>query len=70
MADGLAAVTLAGYKLDGAPAAGDSSKRRRRALNTALEHAVVAGREVPENPLQRACRKRVGSNDWSTGASL
>lgn len=28
------------YKLDGTPAAGDTYKRRRRALNTALEHAV------------------------------
>lgn len=50
------------YKLDGTPAAGDTYKRRRRALNTALEHAVVAG-EFPENPLQRARRKYVGSND-------
>ncbi|MEV6056992.1 hypothetical protein [Streptomyces sp. NPDC052107] len=31
------------YKLDGIPAAGDTYKRRRRALNTALEHAVVVG---------------------------
>ncbi len=51
-----------GYKLDGTPAAGDTYRRRRRALNTALEHAVVSG-ELPENPLQRARRKRVGSND-------
>src|SRR5690606_1709603 len=51
-----------GYKLDGTPAAGDTYRRRRRALNTALEHAVVAG-ELPENPLQRARRKHVGSND-------
>ncbi|WP_442819112.1 tyrosine-type recombinase/integrase [Streptomyces sp. NBC_01235] len=50
------------YKLDGAPAAGDTYKRRRRALNTALEHAVAAG-ELPENPLQRVRRKHVGSND-------
>lgn len=50
------------YRLDGAPAAGDTYKRRRRALNTALEHAVVAG-ELPENPLVRARRKHVGSND-------
>ncbi|WP_206336105.1 tyrosine-type recombinase/integrase [Streptomyces torulosus] len=50
------------YKLDGTPAAGDTYKRRRRALNTALEHAVVAG-ELPENPLQRVRRKQVGSND-------
>lgn len=50
------------YKLDGTPAAGDTYKRRRRALNTALEHAVVVG-ELPENPLQRSRRKHVGYND-------
>lgn len=50
------------YKLDGTPAAGDTYRRRRRTLNTTLEHAVVAG-ELPENPLQRARRKYVGSND-------
>ncbi|MGY3204073.1 tyrosine-type recombinase/integrase [Streptomyces sp. TE5632] len=49
------------YKLDGTPAAGDTYRRRRRALNTALEHAVVAG-ELLENPLQRARGKHVGSN--------
>lgn len=51
-----------GYKLDGTPAASDTYKRRRRALNTALEYAVVVG-ELSENPLQRARRKHVGSND-------
>ncbi|MFI1373260.1 hypothetical protein ACH4UY_14730 [Streptomyces longwoodensis] len=51
-----------GYKLDGTPAAGDTYKRRRRALNTALAHAVVVG-ELSENPLQRVRRKHVGSND-------
>lgn len=50
------------YRLDGVRAAGETYKRRRRALNTALEHAVDRG-ELPENPLQRARRKRVGSND-------
>ncbi|MCX5324297.1 tyrosine-type recombinase/integrase [Streptomyces sp. NBC_00120] len=50
------------YKLDGTPAAGDTYKRRRRALNAALEHAVAVG-ELPENPLQRSRKKRVGSND-------
>ncbi|MEV1054064.1 hypothetical protein [Streptomyces sp. NPDC049887] len=50
------------YKLDGTPAAGDTYKRRRRALNAALEHAVATG-ELPENPLQRIRRKRVGSDD-------
>ncbi|MFD7606527.1 tyrosine-type recombinase/integrase [Streptomyces mirabilis] len=51
-----------GYKLDGTPAAGDTYRRRRRSLNTALEHAVVAG-DLSGNPLQRARRKHVGSND-------
>ncbi|MER7412580.1 tyrosine-type recombinase/integrase [Streptomyces cacaoi] len=50
------------YRLDGTPAAGDTYKRRRRALNTALEYAVSAG-ELPENPLARARRKHAGSND-------
>ncbi|MFD8570912.1 tyrosine-type recombinase/integrase [Streptomyces sp. NPDC059639] len=50
------------YKLDGTPAAGDTYKRRRRALNAALEHAVSLG-ELPENPLLKSRRKRVGSND-------
>ncbi|MFC8822572.1 tyrosine-type recombinase/integrase [Streptomyces rochei] len=50
------------YKLDGTPAAGDTYKRRRRALNAALEHAVATG-ELSENPLQRTRQKRVGSKD-------
>lgn len=50
------------YKLDGTPAAGDTYRRRRRALNTVLEHAVVTG-HLSENPLQRARRKCVGSSD-------
>ncbi|MFF1652868.1 tyrosine-type recombinase/integrase [Streptomyces sp. NPDC058255] len=50
------------YRLDGIRAAGETYKRRRRALNTALEHAVDLG-ELPENPLQRARRKRMGSDD-------
>ncbi|MGK5697922.1 tyrosine-type recombinase/integrase [Streptomyces sp. URMC 128] len=49
------------YRLDGIRAAGETYKRRRRALNTALEYAVDIG-ELPENPLQRARRKRVGSD--------
>jgi len=49
------------YRLDGIRAAGETYKRRRRALNTALEHAADVG-ELPENPLQRARRKRVGSD--------
>lgn len=50
------------YRLDGTPAAGETYKRRRRALNTALEHAVATG-ELPENPLQASRKKRVGSTD-------
>ncbi|MFF7931837.1 tyrosine-type recombinase/integrase [Streptomyces sp. NPDC007940] len=50
------------YKLDGTPAAGETYKRRRRALNTALEHAVAVG-ELPENPLQQTRRKPPGSNN-------
>lgn len=50
------------YRLDGTRAAGETYKRRRRALNVALEHAVDI-KELPENPLQRARRKRVGSDD-------
>ncbi|MFE2567496.1 tyrosine-type recombinase/integrase [Streptomyces mirabilis] len=48
------------YRLDGTPAAGETHKRRRRALNTALEYAVAA-KELPENPLQGVHKKRVGS---------
>ncbi|MGW2019928.1 hypothetical protein [Streptomyces sp. NPDC001927] len=47
------------YKLDGTPAAGDTYKRRRRALNAALEHAVAIG-DLPENPLLRIRRKCPG----------
>ncbi|MFF3614646.1 tyrosine-type recombinase/integrase [Streptomyces sp. NPDC002580] len=50
------------YRLDGVRAAGETYKRRRRALNTALEHAVDC-QKLPENPLQRAKRKRVGSEE-------
>ncbi|MFJ6837623.1 tyrosine-type recombinase/integrase [Streptomyces sp. NPDC091209] len=48
------------YRLDGTPAAGETYRRRRRALNTALEYAVAA-KELPGNPLQGARGKRVGS---------
>ncbi|MEV5375601.1 tyrosine-type recombinase/integrase [Streptomyces nondiastaticus] len=51
-----------GYRLDGQPAARETHKRRRRALNVALEHAVVT-EELPENPLQKARKKQVGSSD-------
>ncbi|QLE76270.1 site-specific integrase [Streptomyces rectiverticillatus] len=51
-----------GYLLDGKPAARETYKRRRRALNTALEHAVATG-ELSENPLQKIRKKQVGSSD-------
>ncbi|MFJ2635997.1 tyrosine-type recombinase/integrase [Streptomyces sp. NPDC087422] len=51
-----------GYRLDGKAAAGDTMRRRRRALNTALEYAIDAG-ILTENPLQRTKGKRLGSND-------
>ncbi len=51
-----------GYRLDGKPSAGDTVRRRRRALNTALEYAVDAG-HLTSNPLQRSRGKRAGAND-------
>jgi integrase len=50
------------YRLDGKPSAGDTMRRRRRALNTALEYAVDAGL-LTANPLQRTRGKRAGAND-------
>jgi integrase len=50
------------FRLDGTPAAGDTFRRRRRALNTALEYAVAAG-VLPENPLQGTRMARLGSRD-------
>ncbi|MFI1865825.1 tyrosine-type recombinase/integrase [Streptomyces jumonjinensis] len=38
------------FKLDGAPAAGETSRRRRRALNTAVEYAIER-KLLVENPL-------------------
>lgn len=52
------------FKLDGAPAAGETSRRRRRALNTAVEYAIERG-ALAENPLtaikkvQRSASDRV-----------
>jgi hypothetical protein len=47
------------FRLDGVPAAGDTFRRRRRALNITLEYAVDTG-VLLENPLQRpACTARV-----------
>ncbi|MFF3255158.1 tyrosine-type recombinase/integrase [Actinacidiphila glaucinigra] len=48
--------------LDGAPAASDTARRRRRALNTAMEHAVTEG-ILLRNPLTDLKRKRVARND-------
>ncbi|SCD34675.1 Site-specific recombinase XerD [Streptomyces sp. TverLS-915] len=50
------------HRLDGKPAAGDTHKRRRRAVNTAFEYAVMAG-ELSGNPFARSRGKRVGSQD-------
>ncbi|WP_455772003.1 tyrosine-type recombinase/integrase [Streptomyces phaeochromogenes] len=46
------------FKLDGAPAAGETYKRRRRGFNTAMEHAIESG-YLDENPLANV--KRTGS---------
>lgn len=46
--------------LDGKPAAGDTWRRRRRGLNTAIEYAVSIG-ELPENPLARVKVRRVAA---------
>lgn len=50
------------YRLDGARASGDTFRRRRRALNAALEYALETG-VLTENPLQRVRMGRLGSND-------
>ncbi|GAA3815104.1 hypothetical protein GCM10022206_61880 [Streptomyces chiangmaiensis] len=60
--------TASGNKLDGTLAAGDTYKGRRRALNTALEHAVVVG-ELPENPLLCVRRNMSAPATWWTAAS-
>ncbi|GII91145.1 tyrosine-type recombinase/integrase [Sinosporangium siamense] len=48
--------------LDLRPAAADTSARRRRGLNTALEYGVDLG-ELDENPLKRIKRKKVARDD-------
>ncbi|MFE6909369.1 hypothetical protein [Streptomyces erythrochromogenes] len=50
------------YKLDGTPAAGETSRRRRRALNTAVEYAVER-KLLLENPLTGPKRARTSSSD-------
>jgi integrase len=51
-----------GYLLDGKRAAGDTFRRRRRALNTALEYAVVKGM-LAANPLSKVRPGRAGAGD-------
>jgi integrase len=46
--------------LDGKPAAGDTWRRRRRGLNTAVEYAVELG-ELEENPLKKIKVRRVAA---------
>ena len=48
--------------LSGQQAAGDTLRRRRRGLNTAVEYAVELG-ELGENPLKRVKIKRVAAAD-------
>jgi integrase len=48
--------------LDKKPAAGDTARRRRRGLNTALEYAVEKG-DLPANPLTRVKIKRAAAID-------
>ncbi|MEU4053450.1 hypothetical protein AB0F09_30205 [Streptomyces olivaceus] len=47
------------FKLDGTPAAGETYRRRRRALNTAVEYAIER-KLLTENPL--AALKKVKSS--------
>lgn len=50
------------FKLDGEPAAGDTVRRRRRGLNTAMEYAVEAG-YLEENPLTRLKKSATRGDD-------
>ncbi|MET9292440.1 site-specific integrase [Streptomyces sp. NPDC003077] len=50
------------FRLDGKPSGGETFRRRRRALNAALEYAVAAG-ILAENPLQRARMTRLTAHD-------
>ncbi|MFJ7903529.1 tyrosine-type recombinase/integrase [Streptomyces sp. NPDC096198] len=50
------------FKLDGTPAAGETSRRRRRALNTAVEYAIER-KLLTENPLTAIKRAKSGSSD-------
>ena len=51
-----------GLTLDRRPAAADTTARRRRGLNTALEYGVDLG-ELKENPLKRIKQKKVAKED-------
>jgi hypothetical protein len=46
--------------LDDKPAAGETWRRRRRGLNTAVEYALDLG-ELEDNPLQRVKIKRIAA---------
>ncbi|BET47630.1 tyrosine-type recombinase/integrase [Kitasatospora aureofaciens] len=49
------------FKLDGTPAAGETARRRRRALNTAVEYAIER-RALTENPLSAIKRGQSSSS--------
>jgi hypothetical protein len=49
-------------QLDGRPAAGDTWRRRRRGLNTAVQYAIERG-ELHENPLKRIKTGRVAATN-------
>ncbi|MER7842287.1 tyrosine-type recombinase/integrase, partial [Streptomyces sp. NPDC096040] len=50
------------FKLDGTPAAGETSRRRRRALNTAVEYAIER-KLLTENPLTALKKVKSSSSD-------
>ncbi|MEV7417507.1 site-specific integrase [Streptomyces sp. NPDC089919] len=50
------------FKLDGAPAAGETARRRRRALNTAVEYAIER-KLLVENPLTALKKVKTSASD-------
>lgn len=50
------------FKLDGTPAAGETARRRRRALNTAVEYAIER-KLLTENPLTAIKKVKSASSD-------
>lgn len=50
------------FKLDGTPAAGETARRRRRVLNTAVEYAIETG-FLAENPLSAVKRVQRSASD-------